>query len=395
MSIGHPYVKNEKFRETCPISIYDVAAVETWLEDLARRGYCPIGFTGIRADLLPDEPRESRFRLQPLQRWKEALDPERVSSYQAMGWQLVGQLGPFWVWRCDDPDALELDTDPVVQGEGYRYLRRRMLRRTVVGDLFWLGLLAITLWAAAFGSLYTLLRSASWAGVFARPLLVGAALVLVPVELWLEFRDTRRLWKTLTAGIPLERPRPYRRRKLERTVHWLTVAVLVVNLGINLADLLGPSGWNHTRDILEEGQPPAEAVTVNLAELEGLEPIWHEAAEKTLPIAPEMYTTGQYAYFPLIGPVMARSDYYCLKTEELARRLAADLTQAQGLAPQPIPEGVTNAPDGFWWVQETTGDTLSDQYAVLLRGREVLAVIYHGVKDLRESVPYLASLLPD
>lgn len=108
-----------------------------------------------------------------------------------------------------------------------------------------------------------------------------------------------------------------------------------------------------------------------------------------------MYTTGQYAYFPLIGPVMARSDYYCLKTEDLARRLAADLTQAQGLAPQPIPEGVTNAPDGFWWVQETTGDTLSDQYAVLLRGREVLAVIYHGVKDLRESVPYLASLLPD
>ena len=75
--------------------------------------------------------------------------------------------------------------------------------------------------------------------------------------------------------------------------------------------------------------------------------------------------------------------------------MAADLTQAQGLAPQPIPEGVTNAPDGFWWVQETTGDTLSDQYAVLLRGREVLAVIYHGVKDLRASVPYLASLLPD
>jgi hypothetical protein len=24
----------------------------------------------------------------------------------------VGQLGPFWVWRCDDPNAPELDTDP-------------------------------------------------------------------------------------------------------------------------------------------------------------------------------------------------------------------------------------------------------------------------------------------
>ena len=30
MSTGHPYVKSEKFRKSCPISIYDVAAVETW-----------------------------------------------------------------------------------------------------------------------------------------------------------------------------------------------------------------------------------------------------------------------------------------------------------------------------------------------------------------------------
>ena len=172
-----------------------------------------------------------------------------------MGWRLVGRLGPFWVWRCDDPDAPELDTDPVVQGEGYRYLRGRMLRHAVAAGLLWLGLLAITLWAAAFGSLYILLCSASWAGVFARPLLIGAALVLVPVELWLESRDTRRLWKTLTAGIPLERPRPYRRRKLERIVHWLTVVVLVVNLGINLADLLRSSGWDHTRNVLEGGSP--------------------------------------------------------------------------------------------------------------------------------------------
>ena len=383
----------KSFRRSCPISIYDVAAVESWLEDLARRGKDPAGFTGTRVDLLPDEPRESRFRLQPLQRWREVLDPERVAAYRAMGWRLVGQLGPFWVWRCDDPDAPELDTDPVVQGEGYRYLRGRMLRHAVAAGLLWLGLLAITLWAAAFGSLYILLCSASWAGVFARPLLIGAALVLVPVELWLESRDTRRLWKTLTAGIPLERPRPYRRRKLERIVHWLTVVVLVVNLGINLADLLRSSGWDHTRNVLEGGQPPAEVVTVSLAELDGLEPIWYEAAEKTLPIAPEMYTTSQYADFPLIGPVMARSDYYCLETEKLARRLAEDLIEAQGLEQQPIPEGTADTPDGFWWAASGTGDFPDDQFAVLLRGREVLAVIYHGVKDLRGAVPYLASLL--
>ena len=106
------------FRETCPISIYDVAAVESWLEDLVRRGYRPIGFTGFKVELLPDEPRESRFRLQPLQRRKEVLDPERVEAYRVMGWQLVGQLGPFWVWRCEDPNAPELDTDRWSRGRG-------------------------------------------------------------------------------------------------------------------------------------------------------------------------------------------------------------------------------------------------------------------------------------
>ena len=52
------------YRKSCPISIYDVAAVETWLEDLARKGENPVCFTGSRVDLLLDEPWECRFRLQ-------------------------------------------------------------------------------------------------------------------------------------------------------------------------------------------------------------------------------------------------------------------------------------------------------------------------------------------
>ena len=43
------------YRKSCPISIYDVAAVETWLEDLARKGENPVCFTGSRVDLLLDE----------------------------------------------------------------------------------------------------------------------------------------------------------------------------------------------------------------------------------------------------------------------------------------------------------------------------------------------------
>ena len=118
------------YRKSCPISIYDVAAVG----DLAG-GPGPQGEPRLLHGQ-PGGPVAGRTVGVPLpapapQRWKEALDPERVEAYRSMGWRLVGQLGPFWVWRCDDPNAPELDTDPVVQGEGYRYLKRRMIFRTV------------------------------------------------------------------------------------------------------------------------------------------------------------------------------------------------------------------------------------------------------------------------
>lgn len=139
----------QEYREFRPVELYDVAAVESWLEERDREGYHLLRFRGLYGIFYQDcSVAPSRFRLQPLQRWKEALDPERVEAYRSMGWRLVGQLGPFWVWRCDDPNAPELDTDPVVQGEGYRYLKRRMIFRTVGGGLIWLAMTAYFILAA-------------------------------------------------------------------------------------------------------------------------------------------------------------------------------------------------------------------------------------------------------
>ena len=174
----------ETIYKVCPISIYDVAAVETWLEDLAREGWCPVGFPGGRVELRPDAPMESRFRLQPLRGKKETLDPEREAVCRAMGWRLVGRLsGVFWVWRCDDPDAPELDTDPVVQGEGYRYLKRRMIFRTVACGLVWLSLLGLLVFTVLNLSLRTLLRQGSWLTLTAAPLVAVSLLAVLGVQL--------------------------------------------------------------------------------------------------------------------------------------------------------------------------------------------------------------------
>lgn len=401
MSIGHPYVKNEKFRETCPISIYDVAAVETWLEDLARRGYRPIGFTGIRADLLPDEPRESRFRLQPLQRRKETLDPERVEAYRVMGWQLVGQLGPFWVWRCDDPAAPELDTDPVVQGEGYRYLKRRMILRTVGWGLAWLVMSAVLILATAMASLESILSNASRLGFVARPLISAFFMVTIGVEIWLDARNTWRLWRTLAAGVPLERPKPYRRQQLlGSVVYGVTLAAMGLNLVVSFQDLdNSPSGWDHAEQtVYEEGErPSARTVLADLTALDGLEPQWTEVREKSLPIAPEMYAVRQFADLPDGGQISCYTAYYRMLTEGLARELTEELTENRAgfLDNRPFlplePEEVS-AVDGFWWAEED-GMMKPDQFAVLRQGKQVLAIWYTGPTDLRMETAYMASLL--
>ena len=401
MSTGHPYVKNEKFRETCPISLYDVAAVETWLEDLVRRGYRPVGFTGARVELLPDEPRESRFRLQPLQRRKETLNPERVEAYRVMGWQLVGQLGPFWVWRCDDPAAPELDTDPVVQGEGYRYLKRRMILRTVGWGLAWLVMSAVLILATAMASLESILSNASRLGFVARPLISAFFMVTIGVEIWLDARNTWRLWRTLAAGVPLERPKPYRRQQLlGSVVYGVTLAAMGLNLVVSFQDLdNSPSGWDHAEQtVYEEGErPSARTVLADLTALDGLEPQWTEVREKSLPIAPEMYAVRQFADLPDGGQISCYTTYYRMLTEGLARELTEELTENRAgfLDNRPFlplePEEVS-AVDGFWWAEED-GMMKPDQFAVLRQGKQVLAIWYTGPTGLRTETAYLASLL--
>lgn len=397
MSTGHPYVKNEKFRETCPISLYDVAAVETWLEDLARRGYRPVGFTGARVALLPDEPRESRFRLQPLQRRKETLDPERVEAYWVMGWQLVGQLGPFWVWRCDDPAAPELDTDPVVQGEGYRYLKRRMAR-----SLIWTSLLLAVFVGVCI--LYWLIGGAPLLNAV-EDALPGYWLCAVPlsilglVQIVLNVRNMRDLWRTLTAGVPLTRPKPYRRAQILGGAAYLLMCLFYVMCFVSMGLTYG-SGPHFTWGAEENGTPKQEVRYVDLRALDGAQNVeYFRIRTKCQELAPRMYWVDQTApwHEGAERRPRAATAYYEMLTEGLAAELTEELLAEQlgflawvpGTA-EPVP---ASALDGFWWTETRYEDGDTIQYAVARLGRRVLAVGYTGPTDLRTETAYLASLL--
>ena len=86
-------------------------------------------------------------------------------------------------------------------------------------------ILAVALSAA---SLENILRNASWLGFVAAPLVAAALLTILGMQLWLDARNTWRLWKTLTAGVPLERPKLYRRQLRLGQLAWGAALVISV-----------------------------------------------------------------------------------------------------------------------------------------------------------------------
>lgn len=398
------FVKDAQYKELRPANAYDVAANETWLEDMARQGYRLVGMTGWSGVFEKAEPFTCRYRMQPLSKKEKRPPEEMVEAYRELGWEYAGTIpGTFHVWRCEDPTAPELDTDPVVQGMGYRYLRRKM-HRNIVLDLVLLTVLAgeyLLLSGLASTPLLDTLEDFAPGQLTAGTL----AAVLVVALMVCQVRSMRRLLRFLCTGIPLERPRPYRHQK------WLA-RTLAVALGITF--ILHFLGGFSTIDggSLKEGwdagdsyhNPGSSVVYVDLADLEGAERTesWR-CRTKVQELCPRMYWTTQLSLgsakeeiqpgnsYPVESSV--ETTYYRLLTAGLARQLAEELTQRRiasfGVDGHPALAAVeTDDLDGLWW-----GEDRYYQFAVALLGRQVLFVQYEGETDLRTAGDYLAGLL--
>ena len=177
------------------------------------------------------EPFSCRYRMQPLSKKEKRPPEETAESYRELGWEYAGTIpGTFHVWRCEDPAAPELDTDPVVQGMGYRYLRGKMQRSAVLDGLLLAVLTALYVWAFANTSTPLLDTLEAVPGRILAGLATGCLIVML---IACEVRSMRRLLRSLNAGIPLDRPRPYRWQK------WMARGLLAGMVFIWLTMLLG------------------------------------------------------------------------------------------------------------------------------------------------------------
>lgn len=137
-----------------PCPDYDVTGVESWLSYMAEQGYILRDggvFRGIAA-FDRCEPEKVRYRLQPAQKGFVLYDNDGPSDDEvelngAFGWKYVAKYGVFHIYRADDIDAREMDTDPEVQA-----MAMNSLHRSQRFNIIWMSIWIIVYLALVFTS---------------------------------------------------------------------------------------------------------------------------------------------------------------------------------------------------------------------------------------------------
>ncbi len=358
--------------------LYDVTGNEKWLADQARDGWLATEMNRKgRVEFVDSAPNATvRYRLRPTQKREKCPSAEEMELNEAFGWRYLGTAGKcLHLWRCDDPAAPELDTDPEVQAESFRYLMRRSVWECVLGVgteiLFGLALI----WLLGTGSLVDMI----WKGRLGYITLIAAYVILAPIAMGLEAITLIRQVRWMRAGIyPGETRIRYRTKRCFRgLLHAILVAML---LYVNF-----PGGYE---------QVPAEgAVYPSIYALEGTpgdeQDAVHTARTKRLELAPRVWIIRQFGQ----NGAQMETEYYRMLTEPLAKRMETDLVEKCEWEKSNETEMIrleSEELDGFWWMRCPDGP----QYAVARLGNCVMRVHYYrGEANLRDHADLFAATL--
>lgn len=216
-----------------PCSKYDIAGMESWLEDMAAKGlYLDRDgmFFGF-ATFVHGQPQQLRFRLEATVNAKGKLssvtepEEETVELHRMMGWDYRGRWGQFHIYVTADPDAPELHTDPRVQALTIQALNK-FQRSQLISSLE-----SFVILYFFHGSIFYSL-SAVW-GFFLTVLAIGWALSF-PVTNLIHLIQMTRLKKQLKKGIPMTHRSDWKKRSWRRytalAADWIIGLVLVGSL---------------------------------------------------------------------------------------------------------------------------------------------------------------------
>ncbi len=414
-----------------PVSPMDFPRFESWLEEMAGKGFLVHRvqqnlFSLARVKFRWDEPHpHRRYRVCPAQGQQQSQEKpsqELLELYAGAGWTYEGDIGRPWttlyLFSTDDPEAQEPYTDP----DSFRYA----LRFPKGNLLLLLFLIALNLGLRA--SIAAMEMDLQQSPHLAIPLvtLVQVLLVLLWVLLALVLgsdlltvallRRRARRDRTVRPSLPLW---PYRLQRL-----FARAAAVLLLTGVSAALLASLTDKVEKNIPLEEFQPDFSLLTLEeMAGDGGWTPWENWTASEHVDLSPEMaeqaditiyYNAATMKRNPIFSPIQTyyivqqggtgaagygQMDlyYYIAAGSEQAWAQLADLTQRVARernfgdsAPDQLDfqrETVPGAEEFLVHREEANWDV------VALEGDRVLRLTYNGALDLTEWYAEIAAML--
>ena len=414
-----------------PVSPMDFPRFESWLEEMAGKGFLVHRvqqnlFSLARVKFRRDEPHpHRRYRVCPAQGQQQAREEpsqELLELYAGAGWTYEGDIGRPWttlyLFSTDDPEAQEPYTDP----DSFRYA----LRFPKGNLLLLLFLIALNLGLRA--SIAAMEMDLQQSPHLAIPLvtLVQVLLVLLWVLLALVLgsdlltvvllRRRARRDQTVRPSLPLW---PYRLQRL-----FARAAAVLLLTGVSAALLASLTDKVEKNIPLEEFQPDFSLLTLEeMAGDGGWTPWENWTASEHVDLSPEMaeqaditiyYNAATMKRNPIFSPIQTyyivqqggtgaagygQMDlyYYIAAGSEQAWAQLADLTQRVARernfgdsAPDQLDFQRETVPGAEEFLVRREGENWD---VVALEGDRVLRLTYNGALDLTEWYAEIAAML--
>ena len=193
-----------------PASLYDVPAIQAWLEDQAKRGKLLDYWCRFRSG----EPTECQYRLEPAGKKEYKPSEEKEVAYEAAGWEFVCATSinteGFFVWRSVRAEPQELYTEPETESIRYEWLWKRWWRCDG-----WLSMGFVLLPIRLSSILPVPVRALGWGAALCHPVVLWQLLLLalfVGGVVWRTCIDRwalKRLRISLYSGVPMPRRGKY------------------------------------------------------------------------------------------------------------------------------------------------------------------------------------------
>lgn len=235
-------MRERKIRRRLPCDLYQLGILGHWLDEQSAHGLHLERLNNLWAVFRKDKPQPCRYRFYPCSGRAESPGTGQNDLFRELGWEYVTTLqSDFAVFRCTDPSAPELCTDPVVEAETFRRCDKKFLQSLVwmIAEPFFSVLIYFGMNWMMYGGMMndTLWRSSlSVVHLYAGGFEILAALLLFLGTLWVgavrRFRSIHALRRGLLRGEPIDYTAPIAQRRGLSLREWKGIATAALFLSL-------------------------------------------------------------------------------------------------------------------------------------------------------------------